>query len=132
MVRLRTARASCILCRSPVERVEEARSRVRYPSPRSRSLLAAGLKRLADAFRHGTHFFREGSWAHLRYPFRKIRECHPAGVRQERFRCSLRRSGSFGQTCSPDSPGRCSCFRNFSTRFMPFSSLTFERAFSTV
>ena len=32
----------------------------------------------------------------------------------------------------PPQSGQTSCFRNFSTRFMPFSSFTFARAFSTV
>ena len=32
----------------------------------------------------------------------------------------------------PPHSGQMLCFRNFSTRFIPFSSLTFERAFSTV
>ena len=32
----------------------------------------------------------------------------------------------------PPQSGQGSCFKNFSTRFMPFSSLTLERAFSTV
>ena len=32
----------------------------------------------------------------------------------------------------PPQSGQTSCRRNFSTRFMPFSSLTLERAFSTV
>ena len=32
----------------------------------------------------------------------------------------------------PPQSGQVSCFKNFSTRFMPFSSLTLARAFSTV
>ena len=32
----------------------------------------------------------------------------------------------------PRQSGQTSSFRNFSTRFIPFSSLTFARAFSTV
>ena len=32
----------------------------------------------------------------------------------------------------PPQSGQTSCFRNFSTRFMPFSSLTLASAFSTV
>ena len=32
----------------------------------------------------------------------------------------------------PPQSGQTSSFRNFSTRFMPFSSLTLDRAFSTV
>ena len=32
----------------------------------------------------------------------------------------------------PPQSGQTSSFRNFSTRFMPFSSFTLERAFSTV
>ena len=32
----------------------------------------------------------------------------------------------------PLQSGHTSCFRNFSTRFMPFSSFTLDRAFSTV
>ena len=32
----------------------------------------------------------------------------------------------------PPQSGQTSCFRNFSTRFMPFSSFTLDKAFSTV
>ena len=32
----------------------------------------------------------------------------------------------------PPQSGQMSCFKNFSTRFMPFSSLTLLKAFSTV
>ena len=32
----------------------------------------------------------------------------------------------------PPQSGQTSCFKNFSTRFMPFSSFTWDRAFSTV
>ena len=32
----------------------------------------------------------------------------------------------------PPQSGHTLCFKNFSTRFMPFSSLTLDRAFSTV
>ena len=32
----------------------------------------------------------------------------------------------------PPQSGQGPCFKNFATRFMPFSSLTWERAFSTV
>ena len=32
----------------------------------------------------------------------------------------------------PPQSGQISCFRNFSTRFIPFSSFTFASAFSTV
>ena len=44
---------------------------------------------------------------------------------------------SLGARAAPESlvppqSGQISCFRNFSTRFMPFSSLTLLRAFSTV
>ena len=41
VVRFLTARASCIRWRSPVDRVEAALSRVRYPSPRSIRRFAA-------------------------------------------------------------------------------------------
>ena len=44
VVLLRTALANCIRCRSPVERLEAALSRVRYPSPRSSSRLAVSWK----------------------------------------------------------------------------------------
>ena len=44
VVRFRTARASCIRCRSPVERGAADRSRVRYPSPRSISRRATVWK----------------------------------------------------------------------------------------
>ena len=44
VVRLRTARASCIRWRSPVERVADARSSDRYPSPKSVSRFATVRK----------------------------------------------------------------------------------------
>ena len=44
VVRFRTALASCIRCRSPVESVEAARSRERYESPKSISLFADDKK----------------------------------------------------------------------------------------
>ena len=37
-----------------------------------------------------------------------------------------------GESRVPPQSGQMSCFRNFSTRFMPLSSLTFASAFSTV
>lgn len=39
---------------------------------------------------------------------------------------------AFAQSRVPPQSGHTSCRRNFSTRFMPFSSFTFASAFSTV
>ena len=46
----------------------------------------------------------------------------PASVDERTFLLSL----------VPPQSGQAASWRNFSTRFMPFSSLTLERAFSTV
>ena len=39
---------------------------------------------------------------------------------------------AFSLSRVPPQSGQTSCLRNFSTRFMPLSSFTFESAFSTV
>ena len=54
-----------------------------------------------------------------------------------RHASSSERPRSFGARAAshrrlPPQSGQTSCLRNFSTRFMPFSSLTLESAFSTV
>ena len=67
--------------------------------PQVQKSLCAGLKRLADTFRHGTHFFRKRR-GHVRDPFHKIRECHAAGgVKRDSLQPGG--SGGFRQTASP-------------------------------
>ena len=56
------------------------------------------------------------------------REAHPEAWR--RIRADGARAAADRRV--PRQSGQTSSFRNFSTRFMPFSSLTFARAFSTV
>ena len=129
VVRLRTARASCIRWRSPVDRVEEARSSARYPSPRSRRRFATVWKeaqmlcamgRISSGREEGT------SSTHL---VRSERGILQASSRE--MPCSFGALAA-SESREPPQSGQMSSRRNFSTRFMPFSSLTLERAFSTV
>ena len=57
-----------------------------------------------------------------------------SGIRQTSSRESPRSFGALAVSDSrvPPQSGQTPCFKNFSTRFMPFSSFTLDRAFSTV
>ena len=61
----------------------------------------------------------------------QLRKGHPAGLIQ-RDAPQLRGAGRRRKAGAADTSGQMSSFRNFSTRFMPFSSLTLASAFSTV
>ena len=131
VVRLRTARASCIRWRSPVESVdgaavqrEVAQPQIEQPTCRcsvndSQMLSAMGRISGGQAVRHAVHPAAELASA--------------ASVQAS----SSEMPRSRGARAAPDrrvprQSGQISSFRNFSTRFMPFSSLTLARAFSTV
>ena len=129
MVRFLTARASCIRCLSPVDRVEALRSRVRYESPRSFSLLAAPRKEAQILSAIG----RISSGREAGTPSTHS-ESSERVISQALSREMPRSFGALAASESlvPPQSGQMLCLRNFSTRFMPFSSFTFERAFSTV
>ena len=129
VVRLRTDRASCIRWRSPVERVEAARSRVRYPSPssisrraavRKESQMLSAMGRISSGREPGTPSTQSA---------RSDRVILQASSRPMPRSLGARASS---ESRVPPQSGQMSSRRNFSTRFMPFSSLTLERAFSTV
>ena len=73
---------------SPVQR--------QIPQPQIEQPFCHGLKRFADAFRHGTHLFRERR-GDASDPFRQIQERHPARL-IERDAPKLRRSCCLGET----------------------------------
>ena len=116
-------------CLSPVDSVDDARSSARYPSPRSFSRFAtvrkdahilSAIGRISsgsDAGTPSTHSERSVS-----------------GMRHASSREMPRSLGAraFSLSLVPPQSGHTSCFRNFSTRFIPLSSFTFESAFSTV
>ena len=124
-----TERASCILCLSPVERVHAALSRVKYPNPKSINLFAvtkndsqidSAIGRISCGKDSGTPF------THSITSDKVILQTS-----------SSDNSLNFGALALFDNlvplhSGQMSSFKNFSTRFMPFSSFTFARAFSTV
>ena len=126
---MRTARASCIRWRSPVDRVEDALSRLRYPSPSSSSRRAtvwkdwqmlSAMGRISSGREPGTAFTHCTSWE---------RDMAQAWSR-EMPRSLGARAASLRRV--PWQSGQVPSIRNFSTRFMPFSSFTLARAFSTV
>ena len=87
------------------------------------------LEGLADALRHGAHLLRQEG-GHTLYPPGQLGEGHPAGLVQADAPEFGGRAAGLKRV--PPQSGHRSSFRNFSTRFMPFSSFTLERAFSTV
>ena len=129
VVRLRTARASCMRCLSPVESVEEARSRERYPSPRSFSRFAtvpndshmlSAMGRISSGRLPGTpSVHAESSLSVMR---------HASSSDMPRSLGARARSDSR----VPPQSGHGPCFKNRSTLFIPLSSFTLESAFSTV
>ena len=129
VVLFRTARASCIRCRSPVERVEAARSRLKYPRPRSSRRFAAGRK--DSQMLSAMNLISSGREAGTRPTHSLISE---RVIRQASSREIPRSFGAlaFSERRVPAQSGQVSCFRNFSTRFIPFSSFTLASAFSTV
>ena len=68
---------------------------------------------------------------HPRHPVHQLRQGHPAGLVQADAP-EPRAPGPPRDSRVPPQSGQTSSFRNFSTRFMPFSSFTLDRAFSTV
>ena len=58
-MRLRTARASCIRCRSPVESVDAGSIKGQVAESQVHQPLCGALKGFTDALGHGTHFFRQ-------------------------------------------------------------------------
>ena len=108
--------------RGAVER-QVAEPQVQQPPRRAR-------KSLADALRHGAHLLRQA-----------VRHALPPSPHSSEsvivHASSSEMPRSFGARAAadrrvPPQSGHTSSFRNFSTRFMPFSSLTLARAFSTV
>ena len=129
VVRLRTARASCILWRSPVESVDAARSSDRYPSPKSVSRFAVERKdkhmlsaigRMGSGRVEGTFFTHSTSFSSVILQASSRGMPHSLGAR------------AASHSLEPPQSGQMSCFKNFSTRFIPLSSLTLASAFSTV
>ena len=129
VVLFRTARASCMRWRSPVESVEAARSSERYERPSSISR-------------------RDVSWndSHIRSAIGRIGLGKDAGTPRTQSSASAnvishalssgmpRKSGARARSDRrvPPQSGHGPSFRNFATRFMLFSSFTFLSAFSTV
>ena len=129
VVRLRTARARYIRWRSPVESVDEARSRLRYPSPKSSSRPAATLNdpQMLSAMGRISAGSDTGTPS-TQFDASESVILHAASSDMPR---------SFGARAAahrrvPPQSGQTSRFKNFSTRFIPFSSFTFARAFRTV
>ena len=129
VVRLRTARASCIRWRSPVESVDAERSRVRYPSPKSVSRLDVFKNELQMLSAIGRISFGRVSGTPRTQPTSSesvIAQASPSEIPR-----NLGALAAAERRVPPQSGQTCS-FKNFSTRFIPFSSLTFASAFSTV
>ena len=129
VVRLRTARASCIRCRSPVERVEAARSSARYPSPSSISRAAVSVNEAQML----PAIARMGAGRESGTP--RTQSSRSESVMAQAASSAIPRSSGARAAAErrvPPQSGQTSSRRNFSTRFMPFSSRTFARAFSTV
>ena len=115
--------------RSPVESVEEERSMVRYPSPRSISLAAVLWK--------ASHMLRAmGRIGSGRLPGTpRTHSTRSERVMEHASSRDIPRS--LGARAASDrrvpwQSGQTSSLRNFSTLFMPFSSFTLAREFSTV
>ena len=129
VVRFLTTLASCIRWRSPVDKVEPALSRLIYPRPSSISLRAvtrndsqmlSAIGRISGGIIPGTPRTQTASRSKV-IPHASSNEIPPSlGAR------------ALSDKRVPWHSGQTSLFRNFSTLFMPLSSVTLERAFSTV
>ena len=129
VVRLRTARANCIRWRSPVDKVAEARSRVKYPRPKSisrreadkkASAIFCAISRISAGIAAGT------AATHA------VKSTNVFWQTSAKFRPHTRGARAAALKREPPQSGQVSRFKNFSTRFMPCSSFTLANAFFTV
>ena len=129
VVRLRTDLASWTRCLSPVERVDDGRSRARYPSPRSRRRLAvsendsqmlSAIWAISLGSVSGTPFTHSDSSDSVIWQALSKEIPLTSGSR------------AFSDSLVPLQQGQTPVLRNLSTRFIPFSSFTLARAFLTV
>ena len=129
MVLLRTDLASWVRCLSPVDSVDEARSSVRYPKPRSTRRLAVSKNDSQMLSAIGTISFGSEPGTPFTHSISSLRVISHALSREIPLSSGARAASD---SLVPLQQGHVPIFRNLSTLFIPFSSLTLERAFSTV
>ena len=124
-----TALANCIRCLSPVDRVDAERSKDIYESPRSINLFATSKKESQMLFPIGCISTGKEAGTALTHSITSDNGFLHTSSREIPINFGAL---ALSERRVPMQSGQISSFKNFSTRFMPFSSLTFARAFSTV